>query len=82
MATTTGLVQNLVIAATSACVLIGPTPQTTELLGISLKRRDTAAQLSFKTAMIDALAQALVSRREVTASHRDNSASIESLTLR
>lgn len=82
MATTTGLVQHLAIGPETTCVFIGPTPAVAELLFLRSRTADSVADSAFKSVMIDALAQALASRREVTAHHEDMDAQITELNLR
>jgi hypothetical protein len=84
MAYTTGLVQRIYIDANAenACVFIGPTPASVELLFVP--RRDTgpAHTSAFLTSMLDALGQALVSQHEVTVQHPENEGGIYSVELR
>jgi hypothetical protein len=86
MASTTGLVQRLFIdagsASTTACVSIGPTPANVELLLLAREPTDAPHTGAFKTSMLDGLAQALSSRREVIVQHGDSDARIFSLELR
>jgi len=83
MAQTTGLVQFLaVIPGTPiACARIGPSPTNAELLAVNTAAGDTAATLAFKNSMIEALATAMVARREVTAAHGDTDAIITSVVI-
>jgi len=70
MAETIGIVQRLTIAPDWACTWIGPTPANTELLVVT----DTSGVL--RGNIVDALATALVSRREIKAGHADNNGEI------
>lgn len=82
MAATTGLVQSLTIAEGGvACVSIGPSPAFVELLLIMQETGDAPHVLAFKTSMMDGLAQALASRREVTVEHGNSDSRIFSLKL-
>lgn len=83
MAETTGIVQrlNVIPGLTIACIWIGPTPVNTELLFIQPQAGDPAASGMFQTSMLDVLAAAIVSRREVVAIHSDNSARVTALRL-
>jgi hypothetical protein len=83
MAQTTGLIQYLSVAPSSpvACVLIGPSPSNTELLGVTVASGDSAATLAYKSSMIEALATAMIARREVTATHGDSDAIITSVAV-
>jgi hypothetical protein len=83
MATTTGLVQSLsIFEGGFACVWIGPSPANVEILLIVHEASDPPQRLAFKTSMVDALSQALASRREVTVQHLDNDSRIDTLKLR
>jgi len=87
MAQTTGLVQKLSIipgsgsAAAMACVWIGPTPDNTELLLVQRLSTTSAQAGAFKNSIVDALVTALVSRREVVATHGDSDALITTLAI-
>ncbi len=85
MATTTGLVQKLTIlpgsSVSMACVWIGPTPSDTELLSVQRSSTDASQVGAFKNSIVDALATAMVSRREVTVGHGDSDAIITSLVI-
>jgi hypothetical protein len=87
MATTTGLVQRLSIIpgsgseAALACTWIGPNPSSTELLAVRRESVDSPQAGDLKTSIVNALATAQVSRREVTAVHGDSDAIITSLTI-
>lgn len=83
MATTIGLVQRLTIYPDfgAACVWIGPTPTNTELLVVVRSQNEPADSGAFKNSMVDALAAATVSRREVAATHSDSNAEITGLHI-
>jgi hypothetical protein len=83
MAQTTGLVQYLAVipSAPVACVRIGPSPANSELLAVNTASGDSAATLAYKSSMIEALATAMVARREVTATHGDSDALISSVVV-
>lgn len=83
MAETKGLVQQLKVtpALVIAWVWIGPTPTNTEVLYI-LRPSDAAANVGeFQNSMVDALAAALVNRREVAAIHGESDAEITTLRI-
>lgn len=84
MAATTGLVQYLLVqpGGTYACVYVGPSPAFVEAFFVMHEATDTAHSDAFKASMIDGLAQALASRREVTVNHGDIDSRIDSLELR
>ena len=89
MATTTGQIHRIFMdpavgspTQVSACVFIGPTPANTEVLLLQRRAADAAHTGAFMSSMLDALAQALASRREVTATHGDNDAVIISVEVR
>jgi hypothetical protein len=86
MAETAGLIQKLQILpgtgnTSYGCVWIGPTPANTELLFVSRKDSDNAHTGAFKNSMVDALATAMVARREVIATHGDSDAIITMLRI-
>jgi hypothetical protein len=89
MATTTGTVHRIFMdpatgspTSVSACVFIGPTPANTEVLLLRRQAADPAHTGAFMASMLDALVQALASRREVMVNHGDNDAVIISLEVR
>ena len=87
MALTMGLVQALFTDAAEAstvlaCVFIGPTPSNVAILAVRRQASDPAHTDAFKISMIDALAQALASRREVVVGHNDSDSYIYSVELR
>lgn len=86
MAETKGLVQKLKIIpgagnSSFACAFIGPSPTNTELLLVLRENTDSAHAGSFKNSMVDALATAMVGRREVVAVHGDTDALITGLRI-
>jgi hypothetical protein len=83
MAETTGIVQKLSVlpGATLACIWIGPTPTNTEALFIVYQAGDPASNAVYQGSMVDALAAAAVTRREVVAIHDATSARITSLRI-
>ena len=89
MATITGQIQRIFMdpavgspTGVSACVFIGPTPANTEILLLRRQAADPPHTGAFMSSMLDAVAQALASRREVTVTHGDNDAVIISVELR
>ena len=86
MAETAGLVQKMAVIpgtgnTATGCVWIGPTPSNTELLAVQRRSTDSDHVGAFKNSILDALATALVSRREVVAIHDDGNALITSLRI-
>jgi hypothetical protein len=85
MAQTAGLIQKLSVIPLSntslACFWVGPHPTSTELFFILRPGSDSASFGAFKNSMVDALTAAYVTRQEVTLSHGDGSAEIDSLRL-
>ena len=87
MATTTGLVQRLSIvpgtgdSASVACVWIGPSPSNTELFAVNRLGDDTTQAGDLKTSIVNALATAQASRREVSVVHGDSDGIITSITI-
>jgi hypothetical protein len=83
MAETTGIVQKLTVipGAALACIWIGPTPTNTEALFIAYEAGDAASTTVYQGSMVDALAAAAVTRREVVAIHDTTSARISSLRI-
>jgi hypothetical protein len=73
MATTTGYVFAVQIDAsnTTACAQIGMTPINLELLAVVPSASDAQVTSAMKHSIIDALSEALVSQRVVTADHDD-----------
>ncbi len=86
MATTTGFVYLLVISpgtGTSSwgCARIGPSTTNNELLAVQRTASDSEHAGAFKNSIVDALTTALISRREVTATHASGSAIITGLSI-
>jgi len=83
MAETTGIVQklNVIPGAAVACIWIGPTPTNTELLFIAYQAGDPTSSTAYQSSLVDALAAAVVTRREVVATHDATSARITSLRI-
>lgn len=81
MATTTGLIQRLFIGEAFTCAFIGASPANTEVLIVSNRDQNTPTDFAFRTTVVGALAQALIAKRQVSATHGDNSAEITSLNL-
>ncbi len=85
MAQAVGLVQLLNISPESsntesmACVWIGPTPNNAEMFVVRRTNSDSARRGAFKNSMVDALATALVGRREVVVFHADDDSEISGL---
>jgi hypothetical protein len=84
MASITGLVHSLTIdpGATTACFRIGPAPAFVELMVVAVETSDPPHVAAFKTSMIDGLAQALASGREVSVDREDSGPRIFSLQMR
>jgi hypothetical protein len=83
MAETTGIVQRLSVfpGVGFACIWIGPTPTNTEILFLQHQAGDPAWSAAYQGSMVDALAAAVVTRREVVAFHDTASARITSLRI-
>ena len=83
MAETAGIVQrlNVIPGGGFACIYIGPTPANTELLFVEHQAGEPAWSAVFQSSMVDALASAVVTRREVVAIHGDTSARITALRI-
>ena len=72
MPSVTGLVQRIIMDSSgtqvnTACVFIGPSPASVELLVLKRLAADPPNVGATKNSMLDALSQALAARREVTA---------------
>ena len=78
---TTGLVQEMTWSENPpyACIRLGPSPDDTEALVVLLE--GNATDLAYQSTMIDALARAMFTRREVGAWHDDEGARITSIKL-
>lgn len=85
MAETAGLVQKLTFtqfgSTSYGCVWIGPTPSNTEFLFIKRLNADAENVGALKNSMMDALATAMVNRREVVAIHGNSDAIITALRI-
>ena len=83
MAETTGLVQrlNIVPGIAIACAWIGPTPANTELFYVLRESGEPPNTGAFLNNMVDALASAMVTRREVVVIHAANDARIDNLRI-
>jgi hypothetical protein len=83
MAVTTGIVQRLKITNPPilAWVYIGPAPSNTEFLFIPQPPNAGAEDAAFRGSMVDALSAAMISGRQVKASHPNNSAEITMVEL-
>jgi hypothetical protein len=89
MASNTGQVQRIFMdpgagnpPQVAACIFIGPTPANVEILLLRRQAADPPHTGAFYSSMLDALAQALTSRREVTVTHNDNDSYIYAVELR
>lgn len=87
MATTVGLIQRLSIipgsdnSAAIACAWIGPSPSNTELFVVQRLSEDSAQAGDLKTSIVNALATAQISRREVSVVHGDSDGIITLVTI-
>ena len=78
MAVTTGLVHRvkLIPGNFRAWAYIGPAANDTTLLLVEAGDPDNPTEVAFRASMAEALSSALVSRRQVNATHGDNNATI------
>ncbi len=83
MPTTTGFVQRLTLLQASrvACVWLGPSPSSTEVLTLSLLAGDSEQTMRHKRGMLNLLSEAQISRRQVDILHPDDSAVIDQVYL-
>jgi hypothetical protein len=83
MATTTGLVQKVIIIpnASTACAWIGASPTNNELLFVERPATASAGEGAFQNSLVDVLTTAMTARREVVAIHDANNARIDSLRI-
>lgn len=81
MPDTQGLVQRLKIRRDNVLAYIGSTPSDTELLIISLPTGLRVEEAASRGAMAEALSTALASRRQVIATHGDDSNEITILQI-
>jgi hypothetical protein len=82
MPTTTGFVQRVTLLQGSriACVWVGPSPSSTELLVLPMTSSDSDQRLQHKCAMINALCEAQIAGRQVDVLHPDDSAEIDQVS--
>lgn len=81
---TVGFVQKLVIdpSYSMACVEIGPSPSDVELFTVVAEGlSDTDTEVDLKVSMINTLATAFMTRREVSVVHPDDEGTITSLEM-
>lgn len=81
MATTTGIVQKLILDESSICAQIGPSLNNSEVFAVKITSASDAASIAFQTSMIDALVAALMFRHIVTVEHADNQPFITQMTI-
>jgi hypothetical protein len=80
MALTTGFVQRVtLVSGPTACLWVGPTADTTELLFIQVRTGDSDAAIIFKQTMLAFLVQMQVTGRQVSVAHADASAEVTSV---
>lgn len=80
MAETQGLVQRLsILSTTSACVWIGPTPNTNTLLVVT--NDGSSADSAFAGSLVQTLAAASTNYRAVVATHGDSNSKITGLRI-
>ncbi len=82
MPTTTGFVQRVTLLQDSrtACVWVGSSPNSTELLVLSMTSTDSDQTLQRKRAMINTLSEAQIARRRVDVVHPEGSAEIDQVS--
>ncbi len=82
MATTSGYVQRLTLIQASdlACVWVGPSPSSTEILTVLMAAGDSEAVVRHKRSLINLLAEAQIARRQVEVQHPDDSAAIDQVS--
>lgn len=83
MATTTGYVQRLTLLQASrvACVWVGSSPSSTELLTVAMQASESEAASLYKRSLINLLAEAQIARRQVDVQHPDSSAAIDQVSF-
>ena len=83
MAETTGLVQRLTILSgiSIACAWVGPTPGNAEIFYVLREQAEPPNSGAFLNNIVDTLATAMVTRREVVVIHPNNDARIDSLRI-
>lgn len=84
MAQTSGLVQRLKVTPPPilAWVYIGPTPIDTDVLVVFQGFNAGPEDAAFNASLVDALATALVSQKQVIATHGNNDIEISGIELR
>jgi hypothetical protein len=84
MAQTIGLVQRLKVTSPPilAWVYIGPAPNDTDVLVILQPNGLGPEDAAFRASMVDALSAALVTQREVIATHNNNDVELLAVELR
>jgi hypothetical protein len=82
MAVTTGFVQQLwwFSGVPFACIWVGSSPSSAELLFLQITGSDSAASVAAKGAMVDVLAHAQVTGQQVDVAHPDDSAEVTNVT--
>ncbi len=81
MPTTTGFVQRLKVTSVYSFAYIGPNPSNTELLLVQAPSGASAEQITVTASQVEALATALATHQEVSATHGSGSSRISSLVL-
>lgn len=83
MPQTAGLVQKLTIVPgiATACAWVGPTPTNVELFYVLRDSGEPANSGAFLNNIVDALATAMVTRREVVVIHAANDARIDNIRI-
>ena len=80
MATTTGHVQKITFSSNSACVEVGPSPSSTELLTLGFDATDDNSTAALKKGMVRMLTWAQMGGVAVEVSHDDTGAHITQVT--
>ena len=83
MAETTGLVQKLTIipGISIACAWVGPSPANAEIFYVLREQTEPPESGAFLNNIVDTLATAMVTRREVVVIHGSSGARIDSLRI-
>jgi hypothetical protein len=82
MALTTGFVQQVtVLQGPLACIWVGDSPTSAELLLIQVRTTDGDADITCKLTMLAVLVEAQVAGRQVSVGHADSSAEVTDVTL-
>lgn len=80
MATSTGFVQQLsLLSGPTACVWVGDTPGSAELLTLAVGSGDTAETIATKQSLTATLVEATAGGRRVSVEHPDDSAAVSSV---